>query len=55
MSANFLNVFSFALGEEYDYNNLCDITGLSNSSHVIIVENGDNRFNDFENFFFLPE
>lgn len=55
VSANFLNVFSFALGEECDYDNLCDITGLSNSSHVIIVENGDNRFDDFEDFFVLSD
>lgn len=55
VSANFLNVFSFALGEEYDYNNLCDITGLSNSSHIIIVENGGKWFDDFEDFLILPE
>lgn len=50
-----LHVISFAIGNECNYNILRDITGLSDSSHVIIVENGGKWFDDFENFFILPE
>lgn len=45
-----LHVISFAIGNECNYNIFRDITGLSDSSHVIIVENGSKWFDDFENF-----
>ena len=50
-----LHVISFAIGNECNYNILREITGLSNSNHVIIVKNGDNWSIDLEDFFVLPE
>ena len=46
-----LIVFSFAIGEYCDYDNLRDITGLSDYSHVIPISNSSSSFDKFSGLF----